>query len=129
MAIRDLRVACIIGTLPEERECKQDLLLNIVLHTDLQAAGASDAIEDTVDYAALAERVVAVVGASADRLLERVAERVASCCLADERVTRAEVRVDKHGAVAGARSVAVTIVRERAAGQQRLQQPRRNDHG
>jgi dihydroneopterin aldolase/D-erythro-7,8-dihydroneopterin triphosphate epimerase len=37
--IRDLSLRCIIGVFPEEREKKQDVLINVVMSVDLTRAG------------------------------------------------------------------------------------------
>ena len=47
--IKDLLLRTIIGINEEERRNKQDVLINITLHTDHTAA-ASDDIADTVNY-------------------------------------------------------------------------------
>lgn len=110
----DLKVRCIVGVKPDERANKQDVIIHLTLWADLRRAGQSDRIEDTVDYSSLEARVVEMVEASSYFLLERLAERIAEICLADERVARARVRVDKPGALRFARTVGVEIAREHA---------------
>ncbi len=110
--IRDLHGRCIIGIFPDERENKQDVCINLVLHADLRKAGETDRIEDTVDYKAIKKKVLDRVEASSFFLVERLAAEVASICLEDPRVRRVEVTVDKPGALRFARSVAVSIARE-----------------
>ncbi len=112
--IRRLRVPCIIGTTEPERARLQEVVIDLSLQLSLSAAGRSDRLEDTLDYSQLAARLTAQVGASSFRLLEALAEAVASACLADRRVQRVEVQVEKPRAVPLARSAAVRIVRERA---------------
>ena len=85
----------------------------IVLDIDLRRAGRTDAIEDTVDYKAIKQNVVAMVEASSCYLVEHLAQRVADVCLEHPRVQRTDVTVDKPGALRFARSVAVEIARER----------------
>lgn len=111
--IRDLGVRCILGVYPHERREKQDVLINVALHADLSKACVGDRIEDTVDYKAVKERILEMVGGSECFLVERLAQRVAEVCLEDPLVARAEVTVDKPGALRYARSVAVQVVRER----------------
>lgn len=113
--IRDLEVECIIGTQPKERVARQTVRINIEMFVDLSVAAASDQIEDTIDYKVLKDRLLEVIGASDYFLIERMAERVASLCLEDERVQSVGVSVDKPGALTGARSVAVEITRSREA--------------
>jgi dihydroneopterin aldolase/2-amino-4-hydroxy-6-hydroxymethyldihydropteridine diphosphokinase len=111
--LRDLRVSCIIGTGEEERERRQEILIDVTLHLDLAAAGRSDHIDDTVDYSNLARGIVEVAEASSFRLIERLAEAIAGFCLANPRVERVEVRVDKPHALPLGRAAAVEIVRDR----------------
>jgi len=109
--IRDLRLRAVIGVYPEERRDRQELVFNLELQTDLRQAGKSDRLEDTVDYKALKQRVIALVEASEYFLLEKLAEEVALACLATPGVTGVRVVVDKPGALRFARSVAVDITR------------------
>lgn len=108
-----LEVACVIGDRPEERDREQRLVVDVVLSLDLASAGASDALADTVDYAALAGSVRAALRAARYRMIESAAECVARACLADSRVRSVRVRVEKPGAIAGLRAAAVVIERER----------------
>jgi len=112
--IRRLHARCIIGIFPEERTEKQDVYLDITMHSDLRKAGESDAIEDTVDYKRVKKSVLAMVEESDCFLIEQLAERVARIGMEDQRVTRIEVTIDKPGALRFAESVAVHIVRDRA---------------
>ena len=91
-----------IGFNPEERMAPRDLEADIRLAVDLRAAGRSDDLADTVDYAALAERLRAVAAAARFRLLESLAEALAAEALADPRVAAAEIALRKPGAVPGA---------------------------
>ena len=109
--IRDLRLACIIGDLPEERDEKQEVIVNLTLHVDARAAGASDRLDDAVDYAAVEADVAAMVRPSSYFLLERLAERIAEVCLAAAGVAAVRVRVDKPGASHLAQSIGVEIFR------------------
>jgi len=111
--LRDLRVSCVIGTLPEERKAQQEVVLNIVLRADLSAACRSDRLADTLDYARIEREVVEAVEGSSFFLLERLAEEVARVCLAPDRVDSVRVTVDKPGALPACRSVAVEILRRR----------------
>jgi FolB domain-containing protein len=110
--IRNLRCRCIIGVNPGERDCHQDVVLNISIETDLFAAGRSDRIEDTIDYKELKRAILDHVEASSYFLIERMAESVADLCLRNTRARRVRVVVDKPGALRFADSVAVEIVRE-----------------
>jgi FolB domain-containing protein len=111
--IADLAARCIIGVNGEERREKQDVLISLALEADLSAACRSDRFEDTVDYRALKKRILGIVEASTYYLLEALAQAVADACLADPRVLRVRVRIEKPGALRFARSVGVEILRGR----------------
>ncbi len=113
--IRDLMCRCIVGINPEEREKKQDILINITLFADLRNACLSDDIRDTVDYKSIKQGIIDRVEASSFFLVERLAEEVVRIVFEDPRVQGVEVTVDKPGALRFARSVAVSIYRERGA--------------
>ena len=111
--IRDLLLRCVIGIFPEEREHKQDVLINVVMWADLTEAGQSDDIHDTVDYKRIAKAISAALETSSYYLIEKMAQVVADICLADPRVEKVEVTIDKPGALRFARASAVSIYRER----------------
>jgi len=113
--IRDLALRCVIGLYEHERREKQDVIINITLDADLSQACRSDDVGDTVDYKALKKKVIAVVEQSSSRLIEHLADQIAQACLADPRVVRVAVCVDKPAALRFARSVAVEIVREQTS--------------
>lgn len=83
------------GVLPEERRDGQPFLADVVLHTSIAEASASDNLADTVDYGTIATDVVAVLSGPPCHLIETLAERVAQVCLRHERVTAVEVTIHK----------------------------------
>ena len=111
--IKDLALRCIVGVFPEERKEKQDVVIQVRMETDLGPASRSDDLADTVDYKAIKKRIVSEVEASAYLLIEKLAGRIAEICLEDPRVRRAEVEVEKPGALRFARTVSVVVRRER----------------
>lgn len=111
--IRDLSLSCIVGTLPHERRRRRPVVLQLALTCDLAQAGRTDDLRHTVDYGAVCRRVTDVVRQSRCLLIERLAQLVADACLAFPGVARVRVTLDKPGAVAGCRSVAVEICRGR----------------
>ncbi len=111
--IRDLALRCIIGINHDERIEKQDIIINIVLYTDTRKAGQSDNLEDSVDYKMVKKAVLFLVENSTFLLIEKLAEEIAKVCLADSKVQKVNVTVDKPGVLRYTRSVAVEIVRTR----------------
>jgi FolB domain-containing protein len=111
--IKDLQLRTIIGINEEERRDRQDVVINIVLYADTRAAGASDDIDDAVNYRTITKRIIRLVEESQFCLVERLAAEIAAICLQDPRVESARVRVEKPGALRFARSVGVEIHRTR----------------
>jgi FolB domain-containing protein len=111
--IRDLLLRCVIGIRDWERRAPQNVLLNITLHADLRAAGASDEIADTVDYVTIKKRVIEFIEGSSFGLVEGLARAVANVCLKDPKVQRVDVVLEKPGALRFPRTVAVEITRRR----------------
>jgi D-erythro-7,8-dihydroneopterin triphosphate epimerase len=112
--IKDLHLRTIIGINEEERRDRQDVLINIVLYADTQAAGASDDIDDAVNYRTITKRIIKLVEESQFYLVEKMAAEIAAICLEDPRVEEVSVRVEKPGALRFARSVGVEIHHTRA---------------
>jgi FolB domain-containing protein len=112
--IKDLMLRCILGLSEEERREKQDVLINLILWTDLKAAAASDRIEDTVDYAALKKRIITLIEGSQYHLAETLADRIAILCLEQSAVQQVQVTLEKPTALRFAHSVGVEIIRSRS---------------
>ncbi len=112
--IKDLLLRGILGVNDWEREKPQDILVNITLFADLGPAAESDKIDDAVNYRTITKQVIEHVEGSTRFTVEALAADVARICLADPRVSRVRVRIEKPGALRFARSVGVEI--ERLAG-------------
>lgn len=94
--LRGLQVRAVVGVLAHERLWPQPLELDLDLSVDLTAAGASDALEDTVDYGEVCEVVRRTVTTLEPLLLERLAVAAADAVLAlDDRLTAVTLTVRK----------------------------------
>jgi dihydroneopterin aldolase len=109
--ITDLRVRTLIGIYGWERQIRQTISLDLEMGTDIRAAAATDAIEDTLNYKAVAKRLIAFVEASEFQLVETLAERIADIVLTEFDVPWLRLTVHKPGAVRGSRDVGVIIER------------------
>jgi D-erythro-7,8-dihydroneopterin triphosphate epimerase len=113
--IKNLRLRTIVGVYPWEQENAQEVVVNIEMEFDGLRAAASDDLDDTVDYKAMKRRILNEVEAGRYKLLERLADRVLQLVLADAKVLRATVEVDKPHALRFADSVSVTCSGGRGA--------------
>ena len=109
--LRDLHIDTVIGIYEWERRIRQTVSLDLEMAADMRKAAASDAIEDTLNYKAVAKRVISFVEESRFQLVETLAERVAELVLNEFQVPWLRVRLNKTGAVRGARDVGVIIER------------------
>ncbi|MBT8212542.1 MAG: dihydroneopterin aldolase [Acidimicrobiia bacterium] len=112
--IFDLEVDGILGIKPEERVNKQVIRVNVTLWVDTARAAKSDDIDDAVNYRTITKAIVAHIEEGEPYLVERLVAEIAEICFeTDSRITEAEVRVEKPGALRHARSVGITIHRTR----------------
>jgi dihydroneopterin aldolase len=109
--ISALRVEAEVGIHAWERGWRRPLILDLELALDLAPAGRSDRIEDTLDYAAVAELATELAASQHYALIERYAEALAQRLLQIERVASVTLEVGKPGAVPAARTVSVRITR------------------
>lgn len=100
-----------IGVFDWERRVRQTVILDLDMAADIRRAAASDALADTLNYKAVAKRLMEFVGQSDFQLVETLAERVADVVLSEFDVPWVRLRVNKQGAVRGARDVGVLIER------------------
>lgn len=113
--IRGLRVFAYHGVNPEEKEKGQPFELDVALGVDLHKPGATDDLHDTVNYSKVSKRIVAVMLAQKDDLIERAASRVAETILKEFPVDEVTVCLKKPRAPIAADFdyVAVEITRRR----------------
>ena len=116
VSLRGLRVRGRHGVYEHERRDGQDFVVDAVLGLDTRAAAAADDLSRTVDYGALAQRLTAVVAGEPVRLIETLADRLATVCLAEPAVQQVEITVHKPQAPLSQAfdDVTVTIQRRRA---------------
>jgi FolB domain-containing protein len=113
--IRDLLVRGILGINPDERQNRQDILVNVSLWVDTRPAAASDSIDDAANYRTIGKAIIQHIENSTPMLVERLASELARLCFeTDLRVQAVEIRVEKPGALRFAQSVGVSIYRTRS---------------
>ena len=109
--LNDLRIDTVIGIYDWERRIKQTVVLDLEMGADIRQAAASDHIDDTLNYKAVAKRIIGFVEQSEYQLVETLAEKVAEIILGEFNVPWVRIRLNKQGAVRGARDVGVIIER------------------
>jgi FolB domain-containing protein len=109
--IKDLLVRGVIGISDQERATPQDILMNVVLFTDIREAAETDDFDDCVNYSTVAKKLFAHAEKAARHTVEALATDLANLCLAEPGVVGVRVRVEKPHAVRFAGSVGVEIER------------------
>lgn len=113
--LTDLRVDTVVGIWDWERRIRQTVSIDLEMGFDIRPAAKTDSIDDTLNYKAVAKRVQQFVADSAFHLVETMAERIAELILDEFGIAWVQVRVNKPGAIRGARDVGVLIRRSREA--------------
>ncbi len=111
--VRDLVLPCLIGVHRHEQDGRQRVRINLDLEVIESDGPIQDRLANVMCYETLVADVRALVGTGHVNLVETLAERIAERCLADHRVVRARVRVEKLEAIAEAASAGVEIERVR----------------
>lgn len=109
--LSDLRVRAIIGINDWERHVPQTVSLDLLMPADARRAARSDDIVDTVNYKAVAKRVIGFVSESKFQLVETLAEHIASIAIEEFGLSWVRVSIHKPGAIRGAKDVGITITR------------------
>lgn len=119
--VTGIRATGFHGVFPEEKRDGQEFVVDVAVEAELGAAGESDDLGDTVNYAEVAALVVARIEGPSFDLIERLAAVIAEDVLAAEQcaalVNAVQVTVHKPQAPVGVPfgDVTVQIRRERAA--------------
>ena len=112
LELNGIDVDCVIGERADERVRTQRLRIDVALAIP-DRAGETDELCDTVDYAALTEKIRTALVAAKCKMIERAARIVCELCLADAKVSAARVRVTKSGAIAHLESASAVVEAER----------------
>jgi 7,8-dihydroneopterin aldolase/epimerase/oxygenase len=114
ITIADLEVFYHVGVTEVERAQPQRLLLTVEMAHDFVAAQASDNLADTIDYAALTERLLRFGDGCHWELIETLASDIAGMILDDYSPQSVSVEVKKF-VIPQARHVAVSLSRRKTS--------------
>lgn len=110
--IDGLRLDCRVGVTDEERRLSQKVIVDVSIFLDTRRAAASGRIEDTADYREAKRLFSTFVSEGEFRLLESLAEGIASIALERLGAERVAVRVRKEKYSADP-SIGIEIERDR----------------
>ncbi len=93
--IRGLRVPVFIGVPDEERQSRQEVVVDLCVEPSIPFADLADDITKTIDYAALADRVVALAAGRPRHLIETLAVEIADLAIREFAARSATVEIRK----------------------------------
>ena len=109
--LHGLQIETVIGVYDWERQVKQTVLIDLDMGFDVARGAATDRLQDTLNYKAVAKRVIAFVEQTNYQLVESLAEDVARMVRDEFEIPWIRLRVNKRGAIRGAQDVGVVIER------------------
>ena len=96
--VNGIRAYGYVGYLPEERVLGQWFEVDLTIWVDLDPAGKSDNIEDTVDYREAIALVKELIATAKFQLVEKLISAIADRVLSIEKVTQVRVKLSKPAA-------------------------------
>ena len=96
--VNGIRAYGYVGYLPEERVLGQWFEVDLTLWVDLEPAGKSDNIEDTVDYREAIALVKELITTARFDLVEKLISAIADKVLSIEKVSQVRVKLSKPAA-------------------------------
>ncbi len=109
--LHGIETQCVVGVWEWEKQITQKIVVDLDMKADIAKSAATDELEDTLNYKAVAESVIEMLEASRFQLIETMAEEVAKLVMSSFSVSWVKVRINKGGAVKHVRNVGVEIER------------------
>ena len=110
--VRDLVLPCSIGIYPHEKGLRRRVRVNVEIQVSAALPGNDD-FADVVNYESIVAGIKSITEAGHINLVETLADRVATLCLADRRVSTTRVTVEKLDVWPETESVGVVVERRR----------------
>ena len=107
--ISNLRLRTYIGFNPDEKTKQQDVIINAEIHYRADPAFITDSEDDALDYKSITKRMIRHVERGRFQLLEKLTADLLAIARDSDRVSYAQIRVDKPHALRFADSVSVTL--------------------
>jgi D-erythro-7,8-dihydroneopterin triphosphate epimerase len=112
--VKNLLIRTIIGFNPDERDNRQDVVINLEIETDTDIAVISDSPDGIFDYKVVTKKVIKLVQESKYNLLEKLAHEILQAVMENKKVKRCKVEVDKPHALRFTESVSVEMEETRS---------------
>lgn len=93
--ITDIRAYGYTGYFAAEQQLGQWFAVDITFWTDLSKAGETDELSDTLDYSQVVLKVQEIITTSKFKMIERLAQTIASTLLTSTQAQQIKVRLTK----------------------------------
>jgi dihydroneopterin aldolase len=110
--VRDLVLLARIGVFDHEKDRRQRVRINLDLAVRETPGPLDDDLRNVVCYDQIIQAIRALVDGGHNHLIETLGEGIATLCLADPRVRRAVITVEKLDVYSDAAAVGITITRD-----------------
>ncbi len=112
--IRGLELIGSVGVYEHEHRYEQRIIVSLELQIQDTYDGVSDQLADVYDYDLAIKAIKEALSSGHFDLIETLAERIAQSCLADSRVMKVRVGVDKPDILPSCAGVGIEIERSRS---------------
>lgn len=114
IVIEGLKVNTVVGCFNWERQIIQPLMLDLIIHTNLEVAASSDELEDTLNYAEICSISAEVIQKAQPKLIEHAAKLVLNALFSTyPAIESIKITIRKPAIIAEANSVGIRIERHR----------------
>lgn len=111
--IEGLEVLALIGVYDWEREHQQRLIVDVVLSVDLSLAAQTDEVDNTLNYAQIAQGIIDFAAQSQFKLIEALASHMVEWLLESfPMLTSVQLKLSKPDILPNAKNVAVEFTKE-----------------
>jgi dihydroneopterin aldolase len=113
VGISNLRINCVIGVYPHERQDEQEIRVDIHVSTDFAACARSDLVKDAVNYEKLTSLCTKLAQSRRYRLLETFAWEFTEQVLKEFPIDWISIEIRKKNAIPDSDGAVVELVRRR----------------
>lgn len=119
--IKNLRLRTFIGIKEEERNNRQDIVVNVILTTNIRDAVEHNQLETSLNYRTISKSLIHLLDGQRFDLMEHMTFTALTTVMEHPQVLSADIEIDKVGALRYCDSVSMALSGVRTAGQSQWQ--------
>jgi D-erythro-7,8-dihydroneopterin triphosphate epimerase len=114
--IKNLRLRTFIGIKEEERNNRQDVVVNVVITTNIHDAVVKNELETSLNYRDISKSLIHLLDGQRFELMEQMTFAALSKIMEHPKVLSCQIEIDKVGALRYCDSVSMTLTGDREDG-------------